>query len=80
MKRFNSLKKNQDFQTVYHGGKSYANKYLVMYAMSHDAVSNLFAGGNADPRVLPSRIHHVHDQIFVMRDFYGFIDLVLQRY
>ena len=31
MKRFNSLKKNQDFQTVYRGGKSYANKYLVMY-------------------------------------------------
>ena len=33
MKRFNSLKKNQDFQTVYHGGKSYANKDLVMYVM-----------------------------------------------
>ncbi len=33
MKRFNSLKKNQDFQTVYRGGKSYANKYLVMYVM-----------------------------------------------
>ena len=33
MKRFNSLKKNQDFQTVYRGGKYYANKYLVMYVM-----------------------------------------------
>ena len=33
MKRFNSLKKNQDFQTVYRGGKSNANKYLVMYVM-----------------------------------------------
>ena len=33
MKRFNSLKKNQDFQTVYRGGKSYANTYLVMYVM-----------------------------------------------
>ena len=33
MKRFNSLKKNQDFQTVFRGGKSYANKYLVMYVM-----------------------------------------------
>ena len=33
MKRFNSLKKNQDFQTVYRGGKSYANNYLVMYVM-----------------------------------------------
>ncbi len=36
MKRFNSLKKNQDFQTVYRGGKSYANKYLVMYVMDRD--------------------------------------------
>ena len=33
MKRFNSLKKNQDFQTVYRRGKSYANKYLFMYVM-----------------------------------------------
>ena len=33
MKRFNSLKKNQDFQTVYRGVKSYAKKYLVMYVM-----------------------------------------------
>lgn len=33
MKRFNSLKKNQDFQTVYRRGKPYANKYLVMYVM-----------------------------------------------
>ena len=26
-----SLKKNRDFQIVYKRGKSYANKYLVMY-------------------------------------------------
>lgn len=26
-----SLKKNKDFQTVYRTGKSYANRYLVMY-------------------------------------------------
>lgn len=26
-----SLKKNKDFQIVYREGKSYANKYLVMY-------------------------------------------------
>ena len=33
MKRFNSLKKNRDFKTVYSNGKSRANKYLVMYVM-----------------------------------------------
>ena len=42
MKRFNSLKKNQDFQTVYRGGKSYANKYLVMYVL---------ASGREDTRI-----------------------------
>ena len=34
MKRFPSLKKNSEFQTVYRTGKSYANKYLVMYAIN----------------------------------------------
>ena len=31
MKNSQSLKKNADFQTVYQCGKSFANKYLVMY-------------------------------------------------
>ena len=31
MRNINSIKKNCDFQTVYRTGKSYANKYLVMY-------------------------------------------------
>ncbi len=31
MKFSESLKKNADFQKVYRRGKSYANKYLVMY-------------------------------------------------
>ena len=31
MKYSESLKKNKDFQIVYKSGKSYANKYLVMY-------------------------------------------------
>lgn len=35
MKRFNSLKKNKDFQIVYKIGKSYANKYLVMYVLEN---------------------------------------------
>ena len=36
MKRFQSLKKNSDFQAVYRTGKSYANKYLVMYVLDTD--------------------------------------------
>ncbi|MCI8887493.1 MAG: ribonuclease P protein component [Hungatella sp.] len=31
MRRFPSVKKNSDFQTVYKNGRSYANKLLIMY-------------------------------------------------
>ena len=31
MKRFHSIKKNGDFQLVYGEGKSFANRFLVMY-------------------------------------------------
>lgn len=37
MKFSESLKKNKDFQTVYHNGKSYANKYLVMYVRKNES-------------------------------------------
>ena len=36
MKRFHSLKKNSEFQAVYRQGRSYANKYLVMYVLDTD--------------------------------------------
>ena len=35
-----SLKKNRDFQVVYKNGRSYANKYLVMYIMENDQNKN----------------------------------------
>ena len=35
-----SLKKNDDFRTVYKNGISYANKYLVMYVMTNDLQKN----------------------------------------
>ena len=31
MKRFPSIRKNRDFQKVYKGGTSYANKLFIMY-------------------------------------------------
>lgn len=31
-----TLKKNEDFQEVYKKGKSYANKYLVMYILKNE--------------------------------------------
>jgi len=35
-----SLKKNKDFQNVYHNGKSYANKYLILYALQNAGTRN----------------------------------------
>ena len=35
-----SLKKNSDFQNVYRNGKSYANKYLVMYVLPNELGKN----------------------------------------
>lgn len=35
-----SLKKNRDFQLTYRNGKSYANRYLVMYARENGTSGN----------------------------------------
>ena len=40
MKYSESLKKNKDFQNVYKKGKSYANKYLVMYVLENQTDQN----------------------------------------
>ena len=40
MKFSESLKKNRDFQSVYRRGRSYGNKYLVMYLLPNQTESN----------------------------------------
>ena len=40
MKKFNCIKKNDEFRAVYKNGKSYANRYLVMYVKDNDRESN----------------------------------------
>lgn len=40
MKFSESLKKNRQFQSVYKSGKSYANKYLVMYVKENGTGGN----------------------------------------
>lgn len=40
MKFSDSLKKNRDFQNVYQNGRSYANKYLVMYVLKNNLGTN----------------------------------------
>ncbi|MGB4660239.1 MAG: ribonuclease P protein component [Mobilitalea sp.] len=36
MKQSESLKRNEDFRNVYNTGKSYANKYLIMYVKRNE--------------------------------------------
>ena len=40
MKFSESLKSNRDFKNVYSSGKSYANKYLVMYVLKNNTEEN----------------------------------------
>ena len=52
-----SLKKNKDFQTVYQQGKSYANKYLIMYALQNARTRNRL-GISVSKKVGNSVIRH----------------------
>lgn len=36
MKRSETLKRNEDFKEIYSTGKSYANKYLIMYVKKNN--------------------------------------------
>ena len=57
MKFSESLKKNRDFQNVYKQGKSYANKYLVMYVMKNQTDKNRI-GISVSKKVGNSVIRH----------------------
>lgn len=57
MKFSESLKKNTDFQNVYNNGKSYANKYLVMYVLENNSNKNR-VGISVSKKVGNSVIRH----------------------
>ena len=52
-----SLKKNVDFQSVYRRGRSYANKYLVMYVLPNQTMRNRL-GISVSKKVGNSVIRH----------------------
>ena len=54
---FESMKKNSDYLTVYRQGKSYANKYLVMYVLKNDLGENRF-GITVSKKVGNSVVRH----------------------
>ena len=49
--------KNRDFQVVYKNGKSYANKYLVMYVLNNNTEENRL-GISVSKKVGNSVIRH----------------------
>lgn len=57
MKFSDSLKKNSDFQKVYRQGKSYANRYLVMYVLENHTEGNRL-GISVSKKVGNSVIRH----------------------
>ncbi len=52
-----SLKKNSDFQNVYRNGRSYANRFFVMYVLEHGAEKNRL-GISVSKKVGNSVIRH----------------------
>ena len=74
MKFSESLKSNRDFKTVYSNGKSYANKYLVMYVLENGTQKNRL-GISVSKKVGNSVVRHrltrlvresyrLHEEIF----------------
>ena len=57
MKFSESLKKNSDLQKVYRQGKSYANRYLVMYVLENHTEGNRL-GISVSKKVGNSVIRH----------------------
>ena len=57
MKFSESLKKNSDFQKVYHNGRSFANRFLVMYVLENETNCNRI-GISVSKKVGNSVIRH----------------------
>lgn len=57
MKFSESLRKNRDFQIVYKKGKSYANRFLVMYVLENNQDKN-YLGISVSKKVGNSVVRH----------------------
>ncbi len=53
-----SVKKNRDFQKVFKTGRSYANKYLVMYVMKNEENAGNRIGISVSKKVGNSVVRH----------------------
>ena len=57
MKFTESLKSNEDFRTVYKKGRSFANKYIIIYILGNDQDKN-FLGISVSKKVGNSVVRH----------------------
>ena len=71
-----SLKKNQDFQKVYRKGKSYANKYLVMYVLENQLGKNRL-GISVSKKVGNSVVRHRLTRL--IRESYRLNEIVFKQ-
>ena len=71
-----SLKKNKDFQVVYRNGKSYANKYLVMYVLKNNMDVNRI-GISVSKKVGNSVVRHRMTRL--IRESYRLQESTFQR-
>lgn len=77
-----SIKKNSDFQLVYKNGKSFANKYLVMYILKNEYEYNrlgISAGKKVGNSVIRHRIARLIRESFRLNDekFHSGWDIVV---
>ena len=82
MKFSESLKKNSDFQKVYRQGKSYANRYLVMYVLENHTEGNRL-GISVSKKVGNSVIRHhltrlIRESYRLLEDMFNYgLDIVV---
>ena len=82
MKFSESLKKNSDFQKVYKRGKSYANRYLVLYVLKNGTDCNRI-GISVSKKVGNSIVRHslkrlIKEAYRLQEDiFYSGLDIVV---
>lgn len=73
MKKFNSIKKNDEFRYIYKNGKSYANKCLVMYVIDSSNNKNrigISVSKKVGNSVVRHRITRLLREIFRLNDEY----------
>lgn len=75
MKFTESLRKNREFQLVYKTGKSYANKYLVMYIVENNTEKN-YLGISVSKKVGNSIVRHrvkrlIHESYRLHEDIFN---------